>query len=114
MSVVIPRNTAIPVIKEVDNYFTAFDNQTAVAIRVYQGEGTNISQNIFLGNFILSGIPPAPACKQRIKVCFNMDANGILIVSAEVISTGSKNSIRIDNSGNLPKDDIKIKVTKVE
>ncbi|GJU98841.1 reverse transcriptase domain-containing protein [Tanacetum coccineum] len=112
MSVVIPRNTPIPIIKEVDNYTTVFDNQTAADISVYQGEGLNVSENAFLGKFLLSGIPPSPARQQKIKVCFNMDVNGILIVTAEVTSTGSKNSIKIDNIWNLRKDNIKIKVMK--
>nr|XP_043632974.1 heat shock cognate 70 kDa protein-like [Erigeron canadensis] len=103
VSVLIPRNTPTPCIKT--NVFTTIcDNQTSVNISVYEGEGRTINENIFLDKFILSGIPPAPAYQEKIKVCFNLDANGILFVSAESISSGSNNSIRIERSGRSRKE----------
>ena len=95
VSILIPRNTPIPVTKE-RNYRTSIDNQVSVAIRVYQGECRKIEDNIFLDKFSSYGIPAAPRHEQDIKVCFNIDANGILNVSAEVVSTGNKKSITID------------------
>ncbi|KAL7611736.1 hypothetical protein Lser_V15G05169 [Lactuca serriola] len=95
MSVVIPKNTPIPTIKE-GMYRTLFDNQENMKIAIYQGESKKAKENIFLGSFVLRGIPPAPAGSQEVKVCFNIDANGILHVSAEVKSTGNTQSIRID------------------
>lgn len=83
MSVVIPRNTTIPTIKE-KIYYTIFDNQTAIDIPVFEGESKNSNDNIFLDEFTLRGVPPAPAGQQRHKVCFNLDANGILLVSVEI------------------------------
>ncbi|KAF5821968.1 putative Heat shock protein 70 family [Helianthus annuus] len=94
MGVVIPRNTPIPTIKE-RVYATAVDNQVAARFDVYQGEGKYVKENIFLGTFTLREVPPAPIGKQKFKVFFNIDANGILNVSAEVISTGHKRSITI-------------------
>ncbi|XP_076939008.1 heat shock cognate 70 kDa protein-like [Bidens hawaiensis] len=94
MSVVIPRNTPIPTIKE-QVYTTLFDNQVSVNIIVYQGEGKYVKENIFLAKFILHGVPAAPKGVEKVKVRFNMDSNGILNVSAEVISTGNKRSITI-------------------
>ncbi|KAI3797461.1 hypothetical protein L1987_32718 [Smallanthus sonchifolius] len=102
MSVVIPRKTPIPTIKE-RLYQTLFDNQVSVAVDVYQGEGKYTKENIFLDKFTLHGIPAAPKGKEKFKVWFNMDANGILNVSAEVISTGNKRSITIAKTGYLSK-----------
>ncbi|CAH1435548.1 unnamed protein product [Lactuca virosa] len=95
MSVVIPRNTPIPTIKQ-RSYKTLLDNQVIMKIAIYQGESKKAKENIFLGSFVLPGIPPAPAREQKVKVCFNIDANGILNVSAEVKSTGHTKSIRIE------------------
>nr|XP_043632964.1 heat shock cognate 70 kDa protein-like [Erigeron canadensis] len=91
MSVVIPRNTPIPVTRD-HMYVTNHDNQTCMKIKVYQGESKKTENNIFLDKFTLDGIPPSPAGKQAIKVCFSIDANGILNVSAQVVSTGKKRS----------------------
>lgn len=102
MSVVIPKNTPIPTMKECD-YYTRDDNQVSAEIRVYEGEERKIHKNIFLDKFILHDIPPTPAGEQKINVCFNIDSDGILSVSAEVKSTGNKKSIRIDKGGNLSK-----------
>ncbi|KAJ9542362.1 hypothetical protein OSB04_028868 [Centaurea solstitialis] len=112
MSVVIPRNTPIPTIKE-RIYFNQ-DYLTYVAISVYQGERTKVKENTFLDKFILDGIPEAPAYQQKIKVWFNIDANGMLNVSAEVVSTGNKRSITIDKGGYLYKDDIEKMLKKVK
>nr|XP_043632975.1 heat shock cognate 70 kDa protein-like [Erigeron canadensis] len=100
MSVVIPRNTPIPTTRE-RNYNTRYDNQETMVIKVFQGESGKTKENIFLNSFRLYGIPAAPAREQKINVCFNIDANGILIVSAEVKSNGSKNCIKIDKTGTL-------------
>ena len=66
-----------------------------MTISVYQGESGKTKENIFLDSFVLHGIPAAPKLEQKVKVRFNIDANGILDVSAEVISTGMKSTIRI-------------------
>ncbi|KAI3745940.1 hypothetical protein L6452_08352 [Arctium lappa] len=113
MSVVIPRNSPIPTIKE-HIYVTQFDNQESVRISVYQGESKKAKENSFLDEFLLNGIPAAPALEQRIKVWFNIDANGILNVSAEVVSTGNKRSITIEKGGSLSKDDIEKMLKKVK
>ncbi|PWA97331.1 heat shock protein 70 family, peptide-binding domain protein [Artemisia annua] len=94
MSVLIPKHTPIPTVKE-RIYFTNFDKQITMTIKVYQGESAKTKENIFLDSFTLHGIPAAPKREQKVKVCFNIDANGILDVSAEVISTGMKGTIRI-------------------
>ncbi|KAI3796962.1 hypothetical protein L1987_39649 [Smallanthus sonchifolius] len=107
MSVVIPRNTPIPTIKE-RLYHTSLDNQVSVRFNVYQGEGKYTKENIFLDTFTLHGVPAAPKGKEKLKVCFNMDENGILNVSAEVISTGNKRSITIVKTGDISKADIKM------
>ncbi|GJS94377.1 putative heat shock protein 70 family protein [Tanacetum coccineum] len=86
MNVVIPRNTPIPTMKE-RVYNTYFDNQVSAEFKVYQGESNSIRENILLGSFVLDDIPAAPAGEQKLKVCFNIDSNGIINVSAEVIST---------------------------
>nr|XP_043632967.1 heat shock cognate 70 kDa protein-like [Erigeron canadensis] len=105
MSVVIPRNTPIPTIK-VGDFVTSIDNHTIVPFNVFQGESRKTEDNIFLGTFRLIGIPPAPTGVEKLKVCFKLDADGILNVSAEVVSTGAKNSITIVKSGvlSIPKD----------
>lgn len=97
-SVLIKRNTTIPVVKE-DIYYTVVDDQTEVEIKVYQGDYKKASMNNFIGNFKLSGIPKAPACKEKIKVKFTYDANGILQVEAIVISTGKNANITIETTG---------------
>ncbi|KAI3762248.1 hypothetical protein L1987_52673 [Smallanthus sonchifolius] len=89
-----------------DVYETSVDNQVSIAVLVYQGEFGETKENIFLDDFTLYGVPPAPAGKEKVKVCFSIDANGILDVSAELLSTGNKRSIVIAGSGNVSKDDI--------
>ncbi|KAJ0930086.1 putative Heat shock protein 70 family [Helianthus annuus] len=113
MSVIIPRNTPIPIMKE-KNYHTLYDNQVSISVRVYQGECGETKDNIFLDEFTLYGVPPGPKGKEKMKVCFSIDANGILDVSAELVSTGNKRSIVIAGSGNVSKDDIEKMLKKVE
>ncbi|XP_071699253.1 heat shock cognate 70 kDa protein-like [Rutidosis leptorrhynchoides] len=112
MSVVIPRNTPIPSMKEKIIY-TRFDNQTSISFPVYQGECSNIKDNILLDKFILYGLPPAPAGQEKANVRFNMDANGILNVTAESQSNGNKEGIIIAGSGNVSNDDIEKMLKKI-
>ncbi|KAI3807857.1 hypothetical protein L1987_23793 [Smallanthus sonchifolius] len=113
MSVLIPRNTPIPTMKE-DVYVTSVDNQVSVRVSVYQGECDEVKDSIFLDEFVLHGVPLAPEGKEGMKVCFSIDINGILDVSAELLSTGNKRSIVIAGSGNVSKDDIEEMLKKVE
>ncbi|KAI4982473.1 hypothetical protein ZWY2020_022965 [Hordeum vulgare] len=94
MSVLIPRNSTIPVKKE-DIYSTCSDNQTNVLIQVYQGEGEETKDNILLGKFTLGGIPRAPRGKPKINVTFEINADSILKVTAEDMSTRNKKNITI-------------------
>ncbi|PNX78128.1 heat shock protein 70 kDa [Trifolium pratense] len=96
MSVVIPRNTCIPV-KMVRGYVTTIDNQFSTLIEIYEGERTRASDNNLLGSFILTGIPPAPRGSHSSNVCFAIDENGILTVSAKNNSSGNSNEITITN-----------------
>ncbi|KAM4107118.1 hypothetical protein ACJW30_04G115900 [Castanea mollissima] len=96
MSILIPRNTTIPATKE-SNYVTIYDNQTTMAISVYEGERARAKYNNYLGEFVLRGIPPVPRGEAWVKVCFDIDANGILNVSAKEISTGLMMKMTITN-----------------
>ena len=96
MTVLVPRNTTIPVAKT-QIFSTYSDNQTAVTISVYEGERAMTEDNHLLGTFELSGVPPAPRGVPQIDVSFDLDANGILNVSAQDKSTGSRNAITITN-----------------
>ena len=100
MDTVIPRNTNIPT-QESRIYSTASDNQTSVEINVLQGERARASQNKSLGRFHLTGIPPAPRGIPQIEVTFDIDANGILHVSAKDKATGKEQDITITGSGQL-------------
>ncbi|MBJ58391.1 molecular chaperone DnaK [Candidatus Saccharibacteria bacterium] len=101
----IERNTTIPTSKS-EVFSTAADNQPQVEIHVLQGEREMSADNKSLGRFILDGIAPAPRGIPQIEVTFNLDANGILNVTAKDKGTGKEQSITIQNSGNLSKEDI--------
>ena len=101
----IERNTTIPTSKS-ETFSTAADNQPQVEIHVLQGEREMSSDNKSLGRFVLDGIAPAPRGVPQIEVTFNLDANGILNVTAKDKGTGKEQSITIQNSGNLSKEDI--------
>lgn len=101
----IERNTTIPTSKS-EIFSTAADNQPQVEIHVLQGERGMAADNKSLGKFILDGIAPAPRGVPQIEVTFNLDANGILHVTAKDKGTGKEQSITIQNSGNLSKEDI--------
>ncbi len=101
----IERNTTVPTSKS-ETFSTAADNQPQVEIHVTQGERELAADNKSLGRFTLDGIAPAPRGIPQIEVTFNIDANGILNVTAKDKGTGKEQSITISNSGNLSKDDI--------
>ncbi len=101
----IERNTTVPTSKS-ETFSTAADSQPQVEIHVTQGEREMATDNKSLGRFVLDGIAPAPRGVPQIEVTFNIDANGILHVTAKDKGTGKEQSITISNSGNLSKDDI--------
>jgi molecular chaperone DnaK len=101
----IERNSTIPTSKS-ETFSTASDNQPQVEIHVLQGEREMSTDNKSLGRFILDGIAPAPRGVPQIEVTFSLDANGILNVTAKDKGTGKENSVTIQDSGNMSKDDI--------
>ena len=101
----IERNTTIPTSKS-ETFSTAADNQPQVEIHVVQGEREMVADNKSLGRFVLDGIAPAPRGVPQIEVTFNLDANGILNVTAKDKGTGKEQSITIQNSGNLDKTEV--------
>jgi molecular chaperone DnaK len=107
MTVLIPRNTTIPTTKK-ETFSTADDNQTAVTIKVYQGESpiANSPANRLLAQFNLEGIAPAPRGTPQIEVTFDIDHNGILHVSAKDVATGKEQKVRIEASGGMSAADV--------
>ncbi|KRQ92657.1 molecular chaperone DnaK [Bradyrhizobium jicamae] len=110
---IIDRNTTIPT-KKSQVFSTAEDNQNAVTIRVFQGEREMAADNKVLGQFDLMGIPPAPRGMPQIEVTFDIDANGIVNVSAKDKATGKEQQIRIQASGGLSESDIQKMVKDAE
>ncbi|CAH9060038.1 unnamed protein product [Cuscuta europaea] len=114
MSVVIPRNTTIPT-KMSSAYHNAFDNQTSCTFTVYEGEMPEAEDNNFLGEFSLNDVPPAPIGVAEYNVIFNIDANGILTVTAELVGTDNRNQITLTNrSQRLSKEEIDRMVKEAE
>lgn len=105
LTVLVERNTTIPTTKK-ETFSTAADNQRAVTVSVYQGERPMARDNRLLGQFNLEDIPAAPRGVPKIEVAFDIDVNGILKVSAKDLGTGKEQSVRIENTGGLSKDEI--------
>ncbi|KAG9395339.1 Mitochondrial Heat shock protein 70 [Carpediemonas membranifera] len=109
----IPRNTTIPT-KRAQMFSTAVDNQTAVNIRVFQGERDIAEHNKMLGEFELTGVPPAPRGVPQIEVSFDIDANGIVTVSALDKATNKKQDITVQTSGGLSEEEVARMVEEAE
>jgi molecular chaperone DnaK len=109
----VERNTTIPTEKK-QVFSTAADNQSAVTVSVYQGERPMARDNRVLGQFNLEGLPPAPRGMPQIEVKFDIDANGILNVSAKDLGTGKEATVRIEKTGGLSEDEIKSKLKDAE
>ena len=113
MTTMIERNTTIPA-RRSEVYSTATDNQPAVEIHVLQGEREFAKNNVTLGQFQLMGIPPAPRGVPQIEVTFDIDANGIVDVSAKDMGTGKEQSIKIESATSLTEDEIQSKIEEAE
>ncbi|KAG6550278.1 hypothetical protein Mapa_008239 [Marchantia paleacea] len=113
MTKIIPRNTTLPTSKS-EVFSTAADGQTSVEINVLQGEREFVRDNKSLGSFRLDGIPPAPRGVPQIEVRFDIDANGILSVTAQDKGTGKKQDITITGASTLPKDEVERMVKEAE
>jgi heat shock protein 1/8 len=113
MTKIIPRNTTLPTSKS-EVFSTAADGQTSVEINVLQGEREFVRDNRSVGSFRLDGIPPAPRGVPQIEVRFDIDANGILSVSAQDKGTGKKQDITITGASTLPKDEVERMVREAE
>ena len=113
MTVLIPRNTKIPA-KKTETFSTAADNQSSVEVHVLQGERPLAKDNRTLGRFHLTGIPPAPRGIPQIEVTFDLDANGILTVSAKDLSTGKSQRITVTASSGLTKEEVERMVKDAE
>ncbi len=105
MTKLVERNTTIPTEKK-EVFSTATDNQNAVTVRVFQGDRQMAQDNRLLGQFNLDGIPPAPRGMPQIQVSFNIDANGILSVTAKDLGTGKEQTVTIEQSSGLSEDEI--------
>ena len=113
MTTMIERNTTIPT-RRSETFSTAADNQPAVEVHVLQGEREFAKDNITLGRFHLMGIPPSPRGMPQIEVTFDIDANGIVNVSAKDLGTGTEQSIKIESQTSLTEDEINAKVSEAE
>ena len=113
MTTMIERNTTIPT-RRSETFSTAADNQPAVEVHVLQGEREFAKDNITLGRFHLMGIPPSPRGIPQIEVTFDIDANGIVNVSAKDLGTGTEQSIKIESQTSLSEDEIKAKISEAE
>ena len=111
MTTLITRNTTIPANKS-EVFSTAADHQSSVEIHVLQGERQFAKDNKTLGRFHLDGIPPAPRGMPQIEVTFDIDANGIVNVSAKDLGTGTEQSIKIESQTSLSEDEIQSRYPK--
>ncbi len=113
MTTMIERNTTIPT-RRSETFSTAADNQPAVEVHVLQGEREFAKDNITLGRFHLMGIPPSPRGIPQIEVTFDIDANGIVNVSAKDLGTGTEQSIKIESQTSLSEEEINAKISEAE